>query len=172
MADSEFPHLPLIQKIRGEAQLEGGGEKPYQVRANQDNRAAHGSHLANQFGSVGGYAKKQREARNAQGLPPLSGGAAFLLQIPDEDDEVLEWLSAKLNLEFVAEYDDGYVIVATEDIDLKEVQKLANDFIRAERGSGNMTRLLKRSRESQHVQHVAVGRHKRHELLKLGTVNH
>jgi hypothetical protein len=142
MADSEFPHLPLIQKIRGEAQLEGGGEKPYQVRANQDNRASHARHLANQFGSVGGYAKKQRETRNAKGLPPLSGGAAFLLQIPDEDDEVLEWLSAKLDLEFVAEYDDGYVIVATEDIDLKEVQKLANDFIRAERGSGNMASVL------------------------------
>ncbi|MEM9400477.1 MAG: S8 family peptidase [Verrucomicrobiota bacterium] len=142
MADSEFPHLPLIQKIRGEAQL---GQPPIpsdQVRTNQDNRVSHGNYLANQFGSVGGYAKKQRETRNAEGLPPLSGGAAFLLQIPDEHDEVLEWLSAKLDLEFVAEYDDGYVIVATEDIDLKEVHKLANAFIRADRGSGNMASVL------------------------------
>ena len=55
---------------------------------------------------------------------------------------MLEWLSAKLDLEFVAEYDDGYVIFATEDIDLKGFKKLANDFIRAERGSGKMASVL------------------------------
>lgn len=142
MADSEFPHLPLIHKFRGDAQLEGGGDKSERVQENEARRAEHGSYLADQFGTVGDYARKRRDIRQAEGLPEITGGVAFLLQIPDEDDEVLEWLSVKLGLEFVAEYDDGYVIVATEDIDLEEVQQLANEFMREERGSGKMASVL------------------------------
>jgi len=142
MADSEFPHLPLIHKFRGDAQLEGGGEKPDRVRENETRRAEHGKYLADSFGQLAEYSHKRKEERKQAGLPEVSGGDAFLLQIPEKDDGVLEWLSQTLDLEFVAEYDDGYVIMATDDVDLQSVQERINNFIRSEHGGGKMASIL------------------------------
>jgi hypothetical protein len=142
MPHHDFPHLPLIQKIKGAAKLHGSGQLGARVAANQQNRAGHGNYLSGQFQSFAEKAQQQKDARAAEHLPEISGGASFLLQIPDEDDEVFEWLSVKLGLELVAEYDDGYIIVATEDTDLQELINLANEFIHSERGSGNMASIL------------------------------
>ncbi len=142
MTDSEFPHLTLLHKFHGQAELEGSGLKPSRVQENEQNRSNHGRYLATQFESVRQLINVRREDRHLAGLPRISGGQSFLLQIPDEDDEVLEWLSVKLGLEFVAEYDDGYVIVATGEIDLDQVVELANQFIGAEHGSGKMASVL------------------------------
>ncbi|QYY37321.1 S8 family peptidase [Ruficoccus sp. ZRK36] len=142
MANTDFPHLPLIHKFRGNAKLEGGGEKPDRVKENEERRAEHGAYLADRFSSFSESARNRKEERKTAGLPEISGGDAFLLQIPDEDDDVLEWLSQTLNLEFVAEYDEGFVIVATEDVNLQTVQERLKQFIKEEHGGGKMASIL------------------------------
>ena len=74
--------------------------------------------------------------------PTISGGVPFVLQIPDENDGVIEFIGKKLKLEIVAEYDDGYLIVATDDLDLQHVIDLADGFVSGAHGSGQMARIL------------------------------
>ena len=83
-----------------------------------------------------------RLERQAKALPTISGGTPFLLQIPDEDDDILEFLSEKLGIEVVAEYDDGYLIVTSEDLNLALVTEAARAFADAAHGTGSMARIL------------------------------
>ena len=142
MPGSDFPHLSLIQKVQGDAKLPPAPQSNERVTENKSNYAGHGEYLGSQFRDFTKNATKLKETRKQAGLPEISGGVPFLLQIPDEDDEILEWLSAKLGLEFVAEYEDGYVLVATEEIDLNAALELANDFIKDEHGAGKMASIL------------------------------
>lgn len=142
MADSPFPHLHLLFKDRGDAVLEGGGSVNPNVKRNQENRAGHATFLKTKIGGFSTLAKKLKEDRAETGLPTIAGGMAFVLQIPDEDDGTLEFLAEKLGLEIVAEYEDGFLIVASEDLDLKHVIDLANDFAGSIHGSGGMAKIL------------------------------
>jgi hypothetical protein len=143
MPDSSFPHLSLIHKAQGPAKF----PKPnirgnVRAQTNKGNRTYHGGYLIGQFTEYTRNVSRQRESRREAGLPKVEAGVPFLLQIPDGDDGTLEFLSSKLGLELVAEYDEGFVIVSTEKLDLELVSNLANKFIDTVYGSGQMANIL------------------------------
>jgi len=72
--------------------------------------------------------------REKAGLPTIPGGMPFLVQVTDSS--VLEFLAKKLGIEMVAEYSDGFVIVAAEDVDLANFQAIVHDFEQSTHGSG------------------------------------
>lgn len=142
MPDSSFPHLHLIFKTRGDAILEGGGASNPNVVANQRNRAGHSAFLETKFRDFSTRAKLLKVNRESTGLPRIEGGVSFVLQIPDGDDGMLEFLAERLGIEIVAEYEDGFLIVASEDLDLQHVIDLARGFTESTRGTGGMARIL------------------------------
>ncbi len=142
MPASPFPHLNLIFKAQGAAVLEGGGEPNPRVVQNQTDRVGHSSFLKSKVGGFSSVAKNLTEVRAAAGLPTIESGVAFVLRIPDEDDGTLEFLAEKLGIEIVAEFADGFLIVATEDLDLQRVVDFANDFAAEAHGSGKMASIL------------------------------
>lgn len=142
MAASDFPHLSLIEKARGDAKLPPAPQRNEDVERNKQNRSEHGHYLADRFTQFDSTARKLKSSREAEGLPTITAGTPFLLQIPEGDEVTLDFLSEKLGLELVAEYDAGFLIVSTQALDLDAALRLANDFIESERGSGQMANIL------------------------------
>ena len=142
MPESPFPHLHLIQKAKGPARLEGGGGPDEAVEKNKANRRDHGEFLKEKLNSYFAIREVRDDERKRAGLPDISGGVPFLIQIPDEADEVMEFLSERLGLELVAEYDEGFLIVSADSLDLEQVLDLANDFIEEKYGAGRLASIL------------------------------
>ena len=142
MPETSFPHLTLIKKTQGRPRLSGGGNANPLVQQNKNNRKPHSKFLMKEFTSIAKANKELLKYRNEMGLPNISAGIPFLLQIPSEDDGTLEFISDKLGLELVAEYDDGYLILSSQDLDLNRVIELANNFAKEKRGSAGMASIL------------------------------
>lgn len=165
MEKRNFPHVELIQTDSGRARMTGGGDDPESVLKNQSNRVAHSSDIKQKIAGFSAQAKAAIEKRKEENLPTISGGVPFVLQIPDENDGVIEFIGKALKLEIVAEYDDGYLIVATEDLDLQHVIDLANAFVSGAHGSGQMARIL--DIEGNSSSHTRISRILDEELLKV-----
>ncbi len=138
MPDSQFPHINLLFVQSGMAKLEGGGSANPLVQGNKNNRPNHSSFL---LGKVNNLSRRAREVLQTRSRE-IKGGVPFLIQIPEDDDGAIEFVAEKLGLEVVAEYDEGFLIVASEDIDLQKVIQLVNEFAQSKRGSGSMAKIL------------------------------
>ncbi|MFO0804418.1 MAG: S8 family peptidase [Gemmataceae bacterium] len=136
----QFEHLPLLVRFRGPANIRGGGSESPQARTNKANRGGHSAALAGRATAASGAWKTQRSARDAAGAPPLPDRMPLLLQIDPNLD--LTFLREKVSFEVVAEQADGYVIVATEDIDLVAFRRLVADFATSTTGSANVARIF------------------------------
>lgn len=131
-----------MQRGKGIARLEGGGKEPSRVTANLENRPQHATTIAEKFVRVAERGYERNEQRREAELPQIAGGIPFLLQIPDEDDSTIKYLSDKLGIEIVAEYDDGYLIVATQDLSIQTILDEANGFSKKVHGTGMFARIL------------------------------
>lgn len=136
----EFPHLILAEVRHGPARLHGGGEKNDQAELNKKNRKQHAANLLQGIGQIAGHAQKVSVERAAQGLPPIPGGTPFLVKVTD--GQMLEFLAEKLGLEVVAEYEDGFVVVAATDLDFKLLKDMVASFTQEEWGSTQTANLL------------------------------
>jgi len=142
MTENHFPHVEFIKLATGGARLRGFPNPDLRVTENKNNRAQHSADLKGKIGSLSVQAQRLNQERQEQNLPQITGGVPFMLQIPDEDGIVMDFVAKKLNLEIVAEYDDGYLIVSTKDLELRHVLDLANGFAINEHGSGQMAKIL------------------------------
>ncbi len=136
----QFEHLPLLIRFRGPANIRGGGSESDQARLNKANRNAHSGTLSGRATAASTTWKGQRAAREATGSPDLPNRMPLLLRIDPNLD--LTFLREKVSFEIVAEQPDGYVIVATEDIDLVAFRRLVSDFATATTGSANVARIF------------------------------
>jgi hypothetical protein len=121
-----FEHLPLLRRYRGPARLFGGGKTSPQTRANRQARALHAQTLqAAAQARLAGWGATQAQ-RLDEGLPVLPQGVPVLLQVdPDLDLDVLR---EKFDFEIVAEQEEGYVIVASHEIDLNSFLAMVQGF--------------------------------------------
>jgi len=142
MPEGRLEHLPFPIEVSGNAVLHGGGTPDGRVTKNRQHRKRHSGSLKKSLGTLVSNARQQQRERKKANLPEISSGTGFMLQIPDEDDEMLEFIAEKLRLEIVAEYEKGYLIVATENLDLQRVIELADEFGQAGYGSGKMAKIL------------------------------
>lgn len=121
-----FQHLPLLLRYHGPARLKGGGSLSPVTQANREARNDHSVALQTAAGVLSAVWKDRKAEREQQQLPVMPAGIPVLLQVDPSLD--LELLRQRFSFEVVAEQEDGYVIVASEDIDLTAFLKLAENF--------------------------------------------
>lgn len=131
-----FEHLPLLLRYRGRARLSGGGKTNPQTLANKNARQAHSAHLRGAAQSLAENWRERRTGRDAQALPVLPNGIPILLKIDTGLD--LDVLREKFSFEIVAEQEEGYVIVASEDIDAALFLAMIDGFAVAVHGSATI----------------------------------
>ncbi len=125
--EHNFEHLQLVRSYRGPAKLRGGGDPSPQTVANQNaQRQAHSDTLRVSSQGWSTTWRGLQESRNLAGLPDIPAGMPILLQVdPNLDIDVLR---EKFAFEIVAEQEEGYVIVASEDIDATSFLTMVEAF--------------------------------------------
>ncbi|GAB2913693.1 hypothetical protein GCM10027093_60220 [Paraburkholderia jirisanensis] len=134
-----FEHLPLLLRYQGRARLRGGGDASPQTLANRGiQRQAHSVALdtAAQALSTSWQARKAQRQAAGQALPEIPAGVPIMLQVDTGLD--LDALRDKFEFEIVAEQEDGYVIVASEDIQLTAFRAMAQGFAATVHGSATI----------------------------------
>lgn len=111
-----FEHLPLLLRYRGRARLPSGGKTNPQTLANRNARQAHSATLRGAAHALAGNWRQRQAERQGQALPVIPNGIPILLQVDTGLD--LDVLRERFAFEIVAEQEEGYVIVASEDIDV------------------------------------------------------
>ena len=126
MAKSNFQHLPIPYLKQGPAR---GGRRPGyddRTRNNRENFAEHASTIKGQVtGAVEGIRK--RLAERSADAPELPAGAPLTLQVDPKSFD-LDNLRKHFDFELVLEDEDGFVIVATEDLSLAKLQKMVEEY--------------------------------------------
>jgi hypothetical protein len=132
--DHNFEHLPLILRYRGRARIRGGGAQSPQTRANRNARQTHSNSLREAARSFSSNWRQRRTERQGRDLPAIPRGVPILLQI----DPSLDVLRDKFAFEIVAEQEEGYVVVASEDIELAPFLDMVNSFAVQVHGSATI----------------------------------
>lgn len=137
MADQHsFEHLPLLLRYQGRARLQGGGSQSPQTRVNRNAREGHSESLRNASKSLTATWEQRHAQRQEQALPVIPQGIPILLQVDPSLD--LDVLREKFAFEIVAEQEEGYVIVASEDIELTSFLEMVNGFAVQVHGSATI----------------------------------
>lgn len=124
--EHNFEHLPLLLRRQGRARLKGGGKSSPQTRANKNAREAHSASLTRSAHSLTTNWRQRKEQSQEERLPVIPQGIPILLQVDPILD--LDVLRDKFAFEIVAEQEEGYVIVAAQDIELTPFLEMVNGF--------------------------------------------
>jgi len=122
----DFEHLPLLLRYKGRARLRGGGKTNPQTLANRNARQAHSTALQGAAQKLSGNWKQRQAQRQGQALPVIPNGMPILLRVDTGLD--LDVLRERFDFEIVAEQEEGYVIVASEDIDVASFLAMVDGF--------------------------------------------
>lgn len=136
-----FDHLPLLLRFQGRARLRGGGNLSPQTVANRNARQAHSKSLSGTAHSLTTHWQTRRAQRQVQNLPVIPQGIPILLQVDPSLD--LDVLRDRFDFEIVAEQEEGYVIVASEDIQLGPFLQMVNAFAVQIHGSATVASVHK-----------------------------
>jgi hypothetical protein len=137
----QFEHLPLLLRYRGRAKLPRGGSTDPQTVANRNARAAHSQGLSGAAGALTASWRAQDAQRQQQNLPVLPAGKPILVKV--DPGLNLDVLRDKFDFEIVAEQEEGFVLVASEDIDLAAFTQMVANFSVAVHGSATIASVHK-----------------------------
>jgi len=129
----KFKHLALILKKKGAATIPPGGKESQQTKNNKENRIDHSQVLGKAAQNIASNWKATFEKRSQEHLPPVPKGIPILLQIDPNLD--VDEIRHHLGFEIISEQEDGYIIVGTEDLDLKSLLDKINAFGQSVYGS-------------------------------------
>jgi hypothetical protein len=124
--EHNFEHLPLVLSYQGTARLKGFGSPSPQTVANRNARQVHSTSLANSAQALTTNWQERKAQRQEEEAPVIPQGIPILLQVDPSLD--LDVLRDKFAFEIVAEQEEGYVIVASEDIQLTSFLEMVNGF--------------------------------------------
>ena len=142
-AAHQFEYLPLILRDRGPAYFPPAAASPRSGHNEQQEQPGRAQPWAenrrSRRSSLAGRAEKQQ--RLADGLPTIEAGIPLLLKIDTSLD--LDDLRHYFQFEIISEQEDGFVIVASEDISLASFQQKLNEFVAnvPRSGSANVARI-------------------------------
>ena len=134
-----FEHLPLLMRQRGPARLTGRGNPTPQTVANRQSTARHSAALQTASGDAIREYKQFRDEREAEGRPVLPSGIPLLLQVDPGLD--LDALRHYFEFEIISEEEEGYVIVASEDLDLTVLAAAVAGFAVQLRGTATIAQV-------------------------------
>ena len=138
--NNPFPHLALVLRYDGKArfpQLTIPGNP--KTKTAQVNRAAHSGSLQSSALTVTNAWKIRVADRERNQLPVLPKNVPFLLEVDTMLD--LDELRKFFDFELVSEQEDGFVIVAAEDLDLNVFLAKLRDFTGEVTGSAAVARI-------------------------------
>src|SRR5262245_5285218 len=125
--EHNFEHLPLVLRDQGRAKLSGGGKASPQTVANKGAaRQAHSTALSSAAQKMKSNWETIKKDSAERGVPIIPPGVPLLLKVDPRLD--LDILREKFEFEIVAEQEEGYVIVAAEDIELTPFLRMVNEF--------------------------------------------
>jgi hypothetical protein len=137
----QFEHLPLLLRYRGRAKLRGGGSTSPQTVANRNARGVHSTSLQGAATTLTATWRAADAGREVANLPVLPAGKPLLVQVDPGLD--LDVLRDKFDFEIVAEQEEGFVLVASEDIDLTEFTRMVTNFAVQIHGSATVAKVHK-----------------------------
>src|SRR5437899_6854766 len=135
MPEGPFPHRALVALRHGPARLFGGGEADPRIAVNKEHRQQHVDQISRSLTRIGQRYIRVSVERAAQGLPPIEGGVPFMLEVAEGDEGLLDFLEARLGLEVVAEYPDGFLMVSAADLVMPEFQEMLKAFQAGKHGA-------------------------------------
>jgi hypothetical protein len=132
-----FKHLSLKLARQGMAiPARGGGNKNARTLANSQNRQQHGSTLQHSALNLVSDWQENRAKREEEEKPALPESIPLILQIDPKafDPEDLK----QYGIEVIAELEDGYIIGASVDLELTDLQEKIRLFVNQQRGGGKV----------------------------------
>lgn len=138
----QFPHIQLRLAREGIAApaLSGGRRQNPRTTANARDRWGHGSRLKSSALSIVSDWKDTQAKREEEEKPPLPDKAQRIILQIDPDSFDPDGLKA-YGIEVIAELEDGYIIGASADLELSDLQKKIEQFINEERGGGKVAEI-------------------------------
>lgn len=121
-----FVHLSLPMILQGKPKLRGGGTPSQTTSRNRENRINHGAYIKQRAGELSRFWTERRTDCMNQKMPDIETGIPLLLEIDPSSD--IDFLRG-LGFEIVCEIQEGFIIVATDDVDLNVLNMKADDFI-------------------------------------------
>lgn len=138
--EHNFEHLPLVLRDQGRAKLTGGGSTAPQTVANKGaSRQSHSTALSSAAQKMKSTWETIKKESAERGVPIIPQGVPLLLKVDPSLD--LDVLREKFEFEIVAEQEEGYVIVAAEDIELTPFLKMVNAFAVQIHGSAKIAEI-------------------------------
>lgn len=123
--DHNFEHLPLPLVLSGKPKLRGGVHPSNRTNQNRANRTIHGGNLKRRSSELSQFWKERQQSRADAHLPHFEIGIPILLEIDPNSD--LSFLKG-LGFEIISENPSGYIIVATEDVDMSILNQKVDNF--------------------------------------------
>lgn len=142
MNSEGFAHLRLVTVERGRAKLHGGGKESPEVKANKANRRSHAGAIRLKLGQITAYWKTVQAERMQQGLPEIPGGVPFLVRIPERSEDLLYRLEKDFGITVVAQCDEGFLMVASQDVALTAFHQISVEFENEKQGATAMASVL------------------------------
>lgn len=121
-----FTHLPFPFLVKGKPKLYGGSRPSRQTDKNKDNRVEHGGYIKRRSVKLSHFWQERRNERVENALPKIETGIPILLEIDPFSD--IDFLRG-LGFEIVCEIEDGFIIVATEDVNLSMLNEKVDEFM-------------------------------------------
>lgn len=152
MAKSKFQHLPLPSLRTGPARFRTPPPQSDRTRKNKENRVDHATTITGQIeGAVANI--RQRLEDRGDNAPDLDAGVPLVLEVDPEFFD-LESLRHFFDFEVVLESEDGFVIVACEDLNLTKFREKVDEFAREVRGSATIASIHRLDDDGDQVQRL------------------
>lgn len=134
-----FPHIPLRFLKAGIAKSGQPPRRSARSDANRGNRDGHGRGLKSSISSIVSDWQANLEARKDEGLPDLPNAPSLLLRVDPKsfDADTLKGFG----IEVVLELEDGYILGASVNADLTQLQQKIAKFIAEEHGGGRVAEI-------------------------------
>jgi hypothetical protein len=136
-----FPHTRLKFLKEGTA-VSGKSPRPsLRSTGNSGSRDGHGSSLKSSLSDITSSWQTTRETRKEEELPDLPNALSLVLQVDPKsfDADMLK----SFGIEVILELEDGYILGASVDTDLTQLQQKIAQFVANERGGGKIAEIWK-----------------------------
>ncbi len=153
--DHNFEHLPFPLRYQGRALLKGRWQALSPNESEQEARQAHSTFLSTAAQSLTPIGRNARNKPRNKVSPIIPQGIPILVKVDPSLD--LDVLREKFAFEIVAEQEEGYVIVAAEDIQLTPFVEMVNGFAVQVRGSATIAsvhRLFDDPSQAEHLRRI------------------
>lgn len=139
MPNLEFEHLKIPHEHSGKAKLGRGGAASLRSRQNEANPQQHSDFILGKSRRLNDYWRQIREERQQRNEPELPPEVPMLIQVDPRMD--LDAVRSAFDFEIVAEYEDGYLVVANDDLNFSALEEKLNKLISGQRGGGNAAKI-------------------------------